>query len=233
MLWLLILYRKNLLACSKILNGATAWQNQQIYWLTQRRLSSAWASNQSDQSLRYPHEETLGPKSTAKTVQTGRMCRLSWVFAGRTCHFVVCFRAAAQMYSATEKRCTPNLVSLKHEKDCHRSASYTTLHSSQNRVTDRWDTVSSKTVTPVYNLQVIYYILKGLFSTLLTQRDMSEYFWFNLPIQYLICPKACSKHFENRLTNKCLCKKIFLNMKSAYISVRKGQGRMSLFPENS
>ena len=32
-------------------------------WLcAQRRLRSAWASAQSDQSLRCPHEETLGPK---------------------------------------------------------------------------------------------------------------------------------------------------------------------------
>ena len=42
-------------------------------WLcAQRRLRSAWASAQSDQSLRCPHEESLGPKQpnkrTAKTL---------------------------------------------------------------------------------------------------------------------------------------------------------------------
>ena len=40
----------------------------------QRRLRSAWASAQSDQSLHCPHEETLGPylpnKRTAKTLMT-------------------------------------------------------------------------------------------------------------------------------------------------------------------
>ena len=46
----------------------------------QRRLRSAWASTQSDQSLRCPHEETLGPQiqieRTVKTDQTGWMPRL-------------------------------------------------------------------------------------------------------------------------------------------------------------
>ena len=37
------------------------WQNQQIGLCAQRRLRSAWASAQSDQSLRCPHEESLGP----------------------------------------------------------------------------------------------------------------------------------------------------------------------------
>ena len=57
-------------------------------WLcAQRRLRSAWASAQSDQSLRcalnaflHADSEDLG--------QTGRMPRLIIVFAGRTCHFV-------------------------------------------------------------------------------------------------------------------------------------------------
>ena len=40
---------------------AAAWQNQQNGLCAQRRLRSAWASAQSDQSLRCPHEETLGP----------------------------------------------------------------------------------------------------------------------------------------------------------------------------
>ena len=58
-------------------------------WLcAQRRLRSAWASAQSDQSLRHPLEETLGPwlpiECTAKTDQAGWMPRLIWVFAGCT-----------------------------------------------------------------------------------------------------------------------------------------------------
>ena len=37
------------------------WQNQQKWVFAQRRLRSAWASAQCDQSLRCPHEESLGP----------------------------------------------------------------------------------------------------------------------------------------------------------------------------
>ena len=40
---------------------AASWQNQQNGMCAQRRLRSAWASAQSDQSLRCPHEENLGP----------------------------------------------------------------------------------------------------------------------------------------------------------------------------
>ena len=51
---------------------ATSWQNQQNGMCAQRRLRSAWASTQSDQSLRCTHEESLGPKlgiqHTAKTL---------------------------------------------------------------------------------------------------------------------------------------------------------------------
>ena len=43
-----------------ILEGATARQNQQNDLCAQRRLKSGWASAPSDQSLRCPHEETLG-----------------------------------------------------------------------------------------------------------------------------------------------------------------------------
>ena len=39
---------------------ACAWQNQQSDMGAQRRLRSAWASAQSHQSLRCPHEKTLG-----------------------------------------------------------------------------------------------------------------------------------------------------------------------------
>ena len=40
---------------------AATWQKQQNGKCTRRILRSAWASAQSDQSLRCPHEETLGP----------------------------------------------------------------------------------------------------------------------------------------------------------------------------
>ena len=55
---------------------ATARQNQQNVLCAQQRFRSSWASAQSDQSLRCPHEETLGPwlpcECTAKTDQTGQ-----------------------------------------------------------------------------------------------------------------------------------------------------------------
>ena len=57
----------------------------------QRKLIWAWASAQSDQSLRCPHEERLGPTHWAHykaSDQTGRMPRMIWVFAGHTCYFV-------------------------------------------------------------------------------------------------------------------------------------------------
>ena len=66
---------------------------KQTKWLcAQRRLRSAWASAQSDQSLRcalsgYPRTQAFFMR-TAKTDQTGRKPRLIWVFARRTCHFV-------------------------------------------------------------------------------------------------------------------------------------------------
>ena len=66
---------------------AASWQNQQNGMCAQRRLWSAWASAQSDQSLRCPHEENLGPElpteRTAKTDQTGQKPSLIWVFDGR------------------------------------------------------------------------------------------------------------------------------------------------------
>ena len=40
---------------------AVSWQNQQNDKCAQQRLRSAWASAQSDQSLHYPPEESLGP----------------------------------------------------------------------------------------------------------------------------------------------------------------------------
>ena len=53
-------------------NWATAWQNQQNDLCAQRRLRTAWASAQSDQSQCCPPEAKLGPKlpieRTAKTL---------------------------------------------------------------------------------------------------------------------------------------------------------------------
>ena len=53
------------------LEWAEARQNRQHHMCDQRRLGSAWVSVQYDQSLRCPHEESLGPclpiKRTAKT----------------------------------------------------------------------------------------------------------------------------------------------------------------------
>ena len=42
-------------------NCAASRQNQQNGMCAQQRLRSAWASAQSDQSLRCPREESLGP----------------------------------------------------------------------------------------------------------------------------------------------------------------------------
>ena len=74
---------------------AAAQQNQQYGLCAQWRLRSAWASTQSDQSLRRQHGESLGPDSyhwaqSKDSDQTGRMPKLIWVFAGRTfCHAFV------------------------------------------------------------------------------------------------------------------------------------------------
>ena len=71
---------------------AASWQNQQNGMCAQRRLTSAWASAQSDQSSLSAWRK-LGSLAThwahsEDSDKTGRMPRLIWVFAGRTCHFV-------------------------------------------------------------------------------------------------------------------------------------------------
>ena len=63
---------------SRDMTKPTKWE------CAQRRLRSAWESAQSDQSLRCPHKESLGPELHIESDQTGRMPRLIWVFAGRT-----------------------------------------------------------------------------------------------------------------------------------------------------
>ena len=74
-------------------------------WLcAQRRLRSAWASAQSDQSLRCPHEETLGPQlpiqCTAKTLirlggcpgwsESSLGAQIIYWFCYETAHFISC-----------------------------------------------------------------------------------------------------------------------------------------------
>ena len=46
---------------TKLIHQQNDVQNQQNDMCVQQRVRSAWASAQSDQSLRCPHEETLGP----------------------------------------------------------------------------------------------------------------------------------------------------------------------------
>ena len=81
---------------------ATAWQNQQNDLCTQRRLRSAWASAQSDQSLpslcalRITSDLRLLHADSEDSDQTGRRSRLIWVFTGRMsfcwfCHAVAQF----------------------------------------------------------------------------------------------------------------------------------------------
>ena len=71
---------------------AALWQNQLNGMCAQRRLTSAWASAQSDQSSLSAWRK-LGSLAThwahsEDSDQTGRMHRLIWVFAWRTCHYV-------------------------------------------------------------------------------------------------------------------------------------------------
>ena len=67
---------------------ATTWRNQQNDLCAQQRLRSAWASAQSDQSLRCALWTQAFFMQTAKTDQTGQMPRLIRVFTGRTSYFV-------------------------------------------------------------------------------------------------------------------------------------------------
>ena len=84
---------RNLVTDRSVQWGA-ARQNQQNDLCAQQRLRSAWASAQSDQSLRCPYKEAVGPslpiERTSNTLisRTGRMPRLIWVFTGWTSHFV-------------------------------------------------------------------------------------------------------------------------------------------------
>ena len=72
---------------SRLLTKPTKWL------CAQRKLRSAWASAQSDQSLRCPNEESLGPQlpieRTAKTLFRLGGCPGWSVFAGRTVTLLV------------------------------------------------------------------------------------------------------------------------------------------------
>ena len=81
---------------------ATPRQNQQHDPCAQRRLRSAWASSKTYQSSlsAWRHfwsslcaqwvaeDPSFLHADSEESDQTGRMPRLIWVFAGRTCHFV-------------------------------------------------------------------------------------------------------------------------------------------------
>ena len=63
----------------EVVKWATLWQNQQNDLCAQQRLRAAWWSIGSS-ATHWAHSEDSD--------QTGRMPRLTWVFAGRTDHFV-------------------------------------------------------------------------------------------------------------------------------------------------
>ena len=77
-------------------------QNKQNYLCALRRLRSSF---QSDRSLLCPPEECLGlylpTKRTSQVlIRLGGWARLLWVFAGCTCHFVVCHAPAYNWHSS-------------------------------------------------------------------------------------------------------------------------------------
>ena len=76
-----------------VLSQMSRFVTKPTKWLcAQRRLRSAWASALSDQSLLCAQWEAKDPgflhADSEDSDQTGRMPRLIWVLAGRTCHFV-------------------------------------------------------------------------------------------------------------------------------------------------
>ena len=82
---------------------------KQTKWLcAQGRLRSAWISAQSDQSLRYPHKDSLDSllyvQRQVKTDQAGQMPRLIWVFLGHIWHLL-----ALSCSGSNEEMCQNNL----------------------------------------------------------------------------------------------------------------------------
>ena len=75
---------------------AASWQNKQNGMCAQRRLRSAWASAQSDQSLRCPHEESLGPKLPIERTAKNIVRPVIWAYAQadlslRWAHMLCCW----------------------------------------------------------------------------------------------------------------------------------------------
>ena len=101
---------------------AASWQNQQNGMCAQRRLRSAWASAQSDQSLLCTQWVAMDPSflhaDSEDSDQTGQVPRLIWVFAGRTCHcagFVMRWLKSSDIYSSS---CALLRIEPRHEKTC-------------------------------------------------------------------------------------------------------------------
>ena len=67
-------------------------------WLCSQRIRSAWASAQSDQSLRCAKDPSFLHAGGEDSDQTGRMSRLIWVFAGRTIILLVLSRGGSYVF---------------------------------------------------------------------------------------------------------------------------------------
>ena len=96
---------------------AATWQNQQNGMCAQQRLSSAWTTAQSDQSLRWPHQESLCPnlpiEPTAKTlIRLGRCPGWSESMLGTQSFCWFCCAAAHSSdwlkFSAAQNENLPN-----------------------------------------------------------------------------------------------------------------------------
>ena len=79
-------------AQAQMLLWISKWASSQQNDCAQRRLRSAWACAQSDQSLLCAQWVAKDPSflhaDSKDSDQTGRMPRLIWIFARHTCHFV-------------------------------------------------------------------------------------------------------------------------------------------------
>ena len=86
--WLYVSREFVCLSCMRYIMGRD--MIQPTNWMcAQRRLRSAWASAQSDQSLRWRRSLATHWADSEDSDQTGQMPRLIWVFAGRTLIWLV------------------------------------------------------------------------------------------------------------------------------------------------
>ena len=112
---------------------AAAWQNQRKGMCAQRRLRSAWASAQSDQSLCWAFNGKLRTQGifmwTAKTDQTGWMPRLISVFCWVHISF---WHAVAHLSSG---------LSCPYDYSVHTSSVHTTVPSYNCSVLTKWTTI--------------------------------------------------------------------------------------------